>query len=65
MQKGGITGEGVVPMTRRNDKWLVQTWVDDDTYQQIEDAHWSRRITRADWLREAIEEKLARDGGDE
>jgi len=52
-------------MTRRNDKWLVQTWVDDDTYQQIEDAHWSRRITRADWLREAIEEKLARDGGDE
>jgi metal-responsive CopG/Arc/MetJ family transcriptional regulator len=51
-------------MARRGDAYLISCWVDEDLYKQVEDAHWDTRLSRADWVREAIREKLARDRGD-
>lgn len=48
-------------MMRRNDKILVNAWVDEETYKRLEDARWNARTSRAEWIREAIREKLERE----
>ncbi len=37
--------------------------VDEDMKTAVTDCAWRRRITRSEWIREAMEEKVRKEGG--
>ena len=43
---------------------LITFLVDEELLEQLEDARWEARLSRAQYMREAIREKLGREGGE-